>query len=185
MPARGLNLLQDHITIFTDGSCINNGKENSRSGGGIWLGENHPKNLAFRIPGNKHSNQIAEISAILLALQQTEPYVPITFKTDSRYAINCLTKHLPTWEDNGWIGTANSEFIKATVYHLRRRSAQTSFEWIKGHNGLHGNEQADKLAKEGANKPIADELDLSIPDDFNLQGAKLSTITQALAYKGI
>ncbi|KAG1844406.1 hypothetical protein C8R48DRAFT_617993, partial [Suillus tomentosus] len=63
-PARGLNLLQDHITIFTDGSCINNGKENSRSGGGIWLGENHPKNLAFRIPGNKHSNQIAEISAI-------------------------------------------------------------------------------------------------------------------------
>ncbi|KAG1844908.1 hypothetical protein C8R48DRAFT_617733, partial [Suillus tomentosus] len=110
---------------------------------------------------------------------------PITFKTDSRYAINCLTKHLPTWEDNGWIGTANSEFIKATVYHLRRRSAQTSFEWIKGHNGLHGNKQADRLAKEGANKPLADELDLSIPDNFNLQGEKLSKITQALAYKCI
>ncbi|KAG2743962.1 RnaseH-domain-containing protein, partial [Suillus brevipes Sb2] len=105
--------------------------------------------------------------------------------TDSRYAINCLTKHLPTWEDTGWIGVANSEFIRATVYQLRKRSAQTSFEWIKGHDGQNGNEQADKLAKEGANKLTADELDLHIPDDFNLQGAKLSAITQALAYKGI
>ncbi|KAG2335300.1 hypothetical protein BDR05DRAFT_835430, partial [Suillus weaverae] len=101
-------------------------------GGGIWLRENHLKNLAFRIPGNKHSNQIAEISAILLALQRMEPYIPITFITDSRYAINCLTKHLPTWEDTSWIGVVNSEFIKATVYQLRKRSAQMSFEWIKG-----------------------------------------------------
>ncbi|KAG2342363.1 hypothetical protein BDR05DRAFT_886599, partial [Suillus weaverae] len=120
-----------------------------------------------------------------LALQRMEPYIPITFITDSRYAINCLTKHLPTWEDTSWIGVVNSEFIKATVYQLRKRSAQMSFEWIKGHNGQNGNEQADKLVKEGANKLTAGELDLNIPDDFNLQGAKLSAITQALAYKGI
>jgi hypothetical protein len=30
-----------------------------------------------------------------------------------------------------------------------------------------------------------DHIDLSISNKFNLQGARLSTITQALAYKGI
>ncbi|KAG1761438.1 hypothetical protein EDD22DRAFT_980194 [Suillus occidentalis] len=156
-----------------------------RSGCGIWIAENHPKNKAFRIPGQKHSNQIAEITAILVAAQQIEPYIPITFITDSRYTIESLTKHLPHWEDTGWIDVANSDFIKATVYHLRKRSAQTTFIWVKGHTGQEGNERADTLAKEGADKPQPDTLDLSIPDEFNLQGTKLSVISQALAYKGI
>ncbi|KAG1877872.1 hypothetical protein DFJ58DRAFT_902831 [Suillus subalutaceus] len=130
-------------------------RQKQRSGCGIWFEENHPKNLAFRIPGWKHSNQIAELSAILVALQKVELYIPITFVTDSRYTIEGLTKHLPYWEDT------------------------------EGHNGHQGNEQADTLTKEGASKPTPDELDLSIPDKFNLQGANLSAITQALAYKGI
>ncbi|KAG2069423.1 RnaseH-domain-containing protein [Suillus decipiens] len=105
--------------------------------------------------------------------------------TDSKYVINSLTKYLPMWEDTGWIGIANSAHLKATAYHLRRCSAQTGFIWVKGHSSLHGNDQADHLAKEGANKLTEDTLDLTIPDEFNLQGAKLTTMTQALAYKGI
>ena len=42
-----------------------------------------------------------------------------------------------------------------------------------------------KLAKEGANKDTPDDISLEVPDHFNLQGAKLSTITQAIAYKEI
>ncbi|KAG2748708.1 RnaseH-domain-containing protein [Suillus brevipes Sb2] len=139
----------------------------------------------MKIPGDSHSNQNAEISAILVALQKIEPNVPITFMTDSKYAINSLTKYLPKWEDAGWINIANSAHLKATAYHLRRRSAQTGFIWVKGHSGLQGNDQADHLAKEGANKLTEDTLDLTIPDEFNLQGARLATMTQALAYKGI
>jgi ribonuclease HI len=133
----------------------------------------------------KQSNQIAEVVAILVALQLTKPYIPITFITNSQYAIDSLTKHLPEWENKGWIDVKNSEYLKATAYQLRRQSAQTSFIWVKGHNGHHGNKQADLLANEGANKPEEDHIDLSIPDKFNLQGTKLSGITQAIAYKGI
>ncbi|KAG1840786.1 RnaseH-domain-containing protein [Suillus tomentosus] len=141
--------------------------------------------MAIKVPGETHSNQTAELLAVLVALQNVEPYVPITFMTDSKYVINSLTKHLPEWEDIGWIGILNSAHLRATAYQLRKRSAQTGFVWVKGHSGLNGNDQADTLAKEGANKTTDDHINLQIPNEFNLQGAKLSAITQALAYKGI
>ncbi|KZT18765.1 hypothetical protein NEOLEDRAFT_1079348 [Neolentinus lepideus HHB14362 ss-1] len=113
------------------------------------------------------------------------PFIPITFITDSRYVIDGLTLHLGTWEDQGWLGVANSRFFKAAAYQLRRRSAATSFLWVKGHSGDAGNEAADALACEGAAKDVPDIVDLDVPSTFNLCGAKLSVLTQAVAYRGI
>ncbi|KAG0700961.1 RnaseH-domain-containing protein [Suillus ampliporus] len=137
-------------------------RDDARCGSGIWINEDHPNNRAIKIPGKRQSNQIAEIVAILIALQQT-----------ALYAIEGLTKNLPEWENRGWIDVKNT-------YHLRKRSAQTSFIWVKGHNGHHGNEQADRLANEGANKQNEDIIDLSVPDEFNLQGAALRKTTNNL-----
>ncbi|KAH7913235.1 hypothetical protein BJ138DRAFT_1002755, partial [Hygrophoropsis aurantiaca] len=108
---------------------------------------------------------------------------PITIKTDSRYVIDGLTTHLTTWEDKGWIEIDNRELFEATAFNLRRRSAPTHFEWIKGHSGIEGNEKADKLAAAGVNKTTQDEIDTNIPDDFKFQGAKLCTLSQSTAYK--
>ena len=99
--------------------------------------------------------------------------------------INGLTTHLTEWEDNGWIGIKNAPLFKKAAYLLKRRSAPTLFKWVKGHSGDEGNEGSDQLAKEGAEKANPDELNLKIPKEFNLQGAKLATLSQAIAYKGI
>lgn len=56
---------------------------------------------------------------------------------------------------------------------------------MKRHSGDEGNEGSDQLAKEGAEKEAPDELNLEIPKEFDLQGAKLATLSQAIAYKGI
>ena len=56
---------------------------------------------------------------------------------------------------------------------------------MKGHRGDQGNEESDKLAKEGANTNKPGALQLHIPEDFDLQGAKLAMLTQAIAYRGI
>ncbi|EIN07268.1 ribonuclease H-like protein [Punctularia strigosozonata HHB-11173 SS5] len=173
------------MTIYTDGSCTNNGSLDAVCGSGIWVPDIPSASRAIRVPGDKHSNQRGEVAAVLVALQTTAPFVPILFKTDSMYVIDGLTAHLPRWEDIGWTGIANSDLLKATAFHLGRRSATTDFLWVKGHSGEEGNERADALAKEGANKDEADPLDLSIPPEFNLRGAKLSAMTQSMLYERV
>ncbi|KAH7903891.1 ribonuclease H-like protein [Hygrophoropsis aurantiaca] len=175
----------EHIKIFTDGSCSNNGKQNAKCGAGIWIADDHPLNQSIRIKNDTQSNQVGELVAILKALQSTNPAVPVTIATDSMYAIDGLTKHLTTWEDQGWINIDNHKLFEAIAYHLRRRSAPTHFEWIKGHDGNIGNEKADELAKLGAEKQDLDEIDTNVPDEFLIKGAKLCKITQAIAYAGI
>ncbi|KAG1766590.1 RnaseH-domain-containing protein [Suillus occidentalis] len=137
------------------------------------------------VPGTTQSNQAAEIAAVLAALQAVNPFTPIKIVTDLKYVIKGLTTHLEQWEDSGWIGISNTDLFKATVYHLRRRPAPTTFQWAKGHEGNIGNEQADKLALSGTRRSEPDILDTYVPKNFDLQGAKLSKITQSLAYKAI
>jgi hypothetical protein len=128
---------------------------------------------------------VGEIAAIIAAVNSFPKFWPLTIISDSKYAINGLTTHLPTWEDNSWIGVKNAEFFKHVAFLLRSWIATTDFKWIKGHDSVLGNEQSDQLAKEGADKIDTNILSLKVPKEFNLQGAKLATITQATTYQGI
>jgi len=49
----GIALKEEELTIYTDGSCIDNRKLNARCGGGIWISENHDYDRALRIPGHQ------------------------------------------------------------------------------------------------------------------------------------
>ncbi|KAI0047111.1 ribonuclease H-like protein, partial [Auriscalpium vulgare] len=173
------------VTAYTDGSCLHNGKDDARCGSGVWVSAGSPHNRAFRVPGPFQSNQVGEIVAVILALQSIPHMAPLCIKSDSRYVIDGLTQHLQSWEDRGWIGVANAVFFATAAFLLRRRSAPTTFTWVKGHAGDAGNEHADRLADEGARKPDPDVLDLSIDPAFHLSGAKLSSLSQSLAYQAI
>ncbi|KAG2740847.1 hypothetical protein P692DRAFT_201842406 [Suillus brevipes Sb2] len=120
----------------------------------------------LRVPGTTQSNQAGEIANV-------SPMIPVTFITDSQYK----------WEDHGWINKVNVDLFRAMTYHLRIRSAVTSFRWVKGHSNDEGNDRADTLAGTGALKDEYDHIDTSIPPEHNLQGTKLTSITQALAYQ--
>ena len=184
-PQHGAYLDHIEMTVYTDGACMLNGKRNAKCGSGIWIEENHPLNKALKVPGEKQSNQVGEITAVIAAAETIPNYCKLTIITDSMYVIEGLTKHLQEWEDKGWIGIKNAELFKRAAYLLKRRSAPTYLEWVKGHQGVQGNEESDKLAKEGAMKITYDDLPLNIPETFDLQGAKLATLTQAIAYRGI
>jgi len=113
------------------------------------------------------------------------PYQPAKIITDSKYVIEGLTTHLESWENDGWIGIKNTKLFRKAAHLMRYRLARMTLQWVKGHNRVQGNKGSDALAKQGANKQTPDPLNLEIPKDFDVQGAKLPTLTQATAYKGI
>ena len=121
----------------------------------------------------------------LVAIREVQHFSLLEIITDSRYAKEGLTMHLQHWEDQWWIGIKNAKLFQKVAYLLRHQSVPTTFTWVKSHRGNQGNKKSNRLAKEGANKQTPDELDLDVPDEFNVQGAKLRTKTKALAYRGI
>jgi len=185
IPAMGSNPTCPKIMIYTDGACLNNGKRNATCGGGTWVSQGNPLNSAIRVLGPNQSNQVGEIAAVIRAAASVPLSQSLEIVLDSKYVIEGLTDNLHKWEDQGWIGIQNAPFFQRAAYLLRRCTAATTFRWVKGHDGVEGNEQSDRLAKEGAANPFINELDLSVPDNFNVQGAKLTSLTQSLAYKGI
>ena len=52
------------IYVYTDGSCINNGKANAKAGIGIYFGENDSRNVSRKFKG-KQSNNTAELTALI------------------------------------------------------------------------------------------------------------------------
>lgn len=176
---------EEAITVYTDGSYQTLPNGEASTGSGIWFGENDPRNKSLKVPTENHSNQIGELAAVLWAVKNVDKTKKLNIISDSKYVITGLTEHLPRWEATGYIGTANKNLFRTTAAALRERAAQTTFRWIKGHSGDKGNDGADKLADTGAKKNKDDILDLEISPRFNLTGAELKSMTQALLYKGI
>ena len=175
--------LNTELTVYTDGSCTNNGTEDARAGSGVWYGPLDPRNMAIRVPGDKQSNQIGELLAVLYAVKNAPGNRPLRIKSDSEFAIKGLTKYAKDWEAKDWIGISHSPLFKCITAWLRARTSTTMLQWVKGHTGIEGNEEADRLAAEGALKePDQEGINLQIPADTMTTGAALQRTSQSMIY---
>jgi len=105
-----------YITIFTDGSCLNNGKKCAKAGSGFYIQSNIRKmnqkegGAAVNKISKKlaNTNQCAELVALCIALKIVEKYCTKydTAKwliiSDSIYGLKCIQEWIPVWEANGW-----------------------------------------------------------------------------------
>lgn len=140
------------VTVYTDGSARGNGRTGAIAGYGVYWDDAkyHSLNLARRLAGPVQTNNRAELTAILRAVQVCpEPQKPLRIFTDSQYAINALTKWLPGWQRNGWRtakgeDVLNKDLMVALHSAFTKRSVHPTLVYVRGHMGTHGNEMADQ-----------------------------------------
>tara|TARA_Y100001958_G_C21025168_1_gene400225 strand:+ start:28 stop:558 length:531 start_codon:yes stop_codon:yes gene_type:complete len=148
------NNKENPIYIYTDGACKNNGKKNAIAGIGVYIKD--ICDISERIKG-KQTNQRAELYAILKALESIniKEYNPIYIYTDSQYSINCITKWIYGWLNNGWLDKKkhpikNKDIIQS-IYNIYKNYSYINFIHIEAHTNktdIHslGNSKADYLA---------------------------------------
>ena len=143
------------LQVYTDGACKNNGKPDAKAAIGVFWGDDDERNCSERltIPG-KQTNNRAELYAIIKAIQifkSGKYHKDLEFEilTDSDYSINSLTNWCKKWQLNNWKlpngnDIENRDLIIEGVKLVNETNAK--LVKVKGHNGVYGNEMADKLA---------------------------------------
>ena len=119
-----------------------------------------------------------------MALKNHDPHGDLIVVSDSRYVIDGLTKNLRKWEDRGWTGITNGKIFRDIIAWARWRKGRTYLRWTKGHAGTRGNEEADRLAGEGAKLPIppTNEDPTETPEE-TAQGMVLAKLEQRDFYR--
>jgi ribonuclease HI len=151
----------DWLMVATDGSCLGN------PGAGGWgaavlIGRRWADPERWMAGGlATTTNNAMELFAIATVLHELGAH-PGTLEivTDSRYAIDALTKWVHGWRTNGWRTgkggeVKNLEIIQLADAQLRARNAAklpTRFTWVKGHAGHEGNEFVDDRARQAAER---------------------------------
>lgn len=132
----------DHLIIYTDGSCSKN--PGGCGGYGIVLVTNkdNPVKLSGLIQAPTTSNR-AELMAVIIAIfhAQNLGYKRLHINSDSQYVVKTINgEYRKNKNQDLW---ALLDLATSTLSNLRCR-------WVKGHNGNVYNEMADKLAEEGS-----------------------------------
>ncbi|EQB56959.1 hypothetical protein CGLO_02979 [Colletotrichum gloeosporioides Cg-14] len=161
-----LDLDPDLLHAYTDGSCLHNGTVDAVAGVGLFLGPDDPRNVSEPLEGELQTNQRAELTAILRALEKTDVTEGLQILSDSKYSINCAVVWVEQWESDGWKNSEgayikNKDLVQAIRKRMLERQAastQTRYTWVRGHSKIQGNEEADKLAVNAALKKQAERI---------------------------
>ncbi len=137
------------ITFYTDGGCSGN----PGPGGWAYAVSENGKLVETRSGGeaattNNRMELTAVIMALRYALERGETEVEVL--TDSQYVKNGITVWINSWKRNGW-RTAGRTPVKNVEYWLELDSLNSSlsvtWSWVKGHAGIEGNEECDRLVR--------------------------------------
>ena len=143
------------ITVSTDGSCLRN------PGGPIgWAGANHDGTTASGGAASG-TNQIAELMAVLHAIEAHPGPDPLVVESDSQYAIKCASEWVTGWKRKGWRTASGSPvqnlaLVQGIERAIRERTGPVRFVWVRGHVGNVHNEQVDVLAGAAAREAARD-----------------------------
>lgn len=165
------------LRIFTDGSSLANGRAGATAGVAYFLARAMSgkymempnillcahsliRNVSERLEGETQTNQRAELTAVIRALELSKDDPKIRIFTDSKYTIDCSINWYRSWERNDWKkpngdDVMNQDLVKqirALIDERAEAGFETLFQWVKGHSTNAGNVAADRLAVAGARR---------------------------------
>ena len=179
-PPRGLNVITQ---LSIGGFCEESGNENAQAGAGGWFPADDGRTFSVKLPPSIYTTQAAEIASLAVALARTQTTEELIITCGHKSKIMGLLRNVQKLEDRGWINTQNKCLLRKVVAALRCRGAETSFRQAR--KGEDATRMALEKAKDGIREAITTFPDLTMPGNFEVKGAKLSMMTQALLYQGI
>lgn len=135
------------IDIWTDGAAL---PTNPGPAAWAWWASDERWDAGYL---GVSTNNAAELTAIMEAVQAAPTTVDLLVHADSQYAIKCLDPNgwQRGWRKRGWRNAKgdpvkNRSLIEDICDLIEAREGVVRFNWVRGHAGNHGNEQADRLA---------------------------------------
>ena len=166
------------LEVFSDGSCVHNGKPGARAGVGVYAthdGKEIHRHSAPLLKSEPQTNQRAELQALFYALRFIQatgggppgwvrpggppgwvrPGGPATLYTDSQYSINCVTVWSTAWKAKGWLKAdkkpvLHQDILKPMVELWETLKATTTLNHVAAHTG-----RGDPISRGNA---VADQL---------------------------
>ena len=134
--------------VYTDGACSGN------PGPGGWAWAVEPSGPYAAGAEAQSTNQRMELKAVLEALRANTGLLEV--RSDSTYVVNCFRdRWWEGWLKRGWVNSqkkpvANRDLWEPLIDEYRRRAAEISFNWVKGHSDDKLNDVVDRLAVEAS-----------------------------------
>ena len=144
------------LSIYTDGSAY----PNPGQGGWAAIIVLPPEfELILRGSEEATTNNRMEFQAPLSALDWMVRmgYTRATIFSDSQLVVNTMNAWAWGWERKGWKPKKNKEIKNLDLIqplHELRKKLEIQWTWVRGHNGHHWNEMADRHAEEARAKRI-------------------------------
>ncbi len=141
-----------HVKIYTDGGC--RGNPGPGGYGVVLLHGERRKELSggFRLTTNNRM----ELMAAIAGLKALKRPCKVTLCSDSQYLVNAINKGwLTNWIKRNWIKSDKAEVKNIDLWQQLSelcKKHETTFVWVKGHDGNIENERCDRLAVDAANR---------------------------------
>lgn len=133
----------DKITVYTDGSALNNGSSDSGCGWAcklIYRGHEKMKSGGDR----GKTNNYMEMTAVLEAMWSiTDRSIPVEVYSDSKYVVETL---------NGNYAIKKNVELWDLIMQEKEKFKDIKFLWVKGHDKNRHNNDVDSSAVEESRK---------------------------------
>jgi ribonuclease HI len=133
--------------MYTDGACRGNP---GPGGWGVVLGYGEQRRTLQGFAAQTTNNRM-ELTAVIEGLRTLNRSCDVDLHTDSKYVMHGITEWMATWKRNGWKTAAKKPVKNVDLWQRLDTEVarhRVHWFWVKGHSGVDGNEEADRLANE-------------------------------------